>query len=79
MIKGNICMVILSIEQSIQLNEDIEMMLDETDKFVESTKKRLTHDEVFENIRNNLCKDCKSSFWTLLLCFLIKELKLKKC
>ena len=47
-------MVVLSIEQYSQLIEDIEMKLDEADRLAKSTKERLTHDEVFNNIRNQL-------------------------
>lgn len=47
-------MVVLSIEQYSQLTEDIEMKLDEADRFAKSTKERLTHDEVFSNIRSQL-------------------------
>lgn len=52
----------LSNEQYNLLAEEIEVKLDETGLFAESIKERLTHDEVFENIKNNLCKACKSSF-----------------
>jgi len=52
----------LNYEQYSQLTEEIEIRLDEADRYAESIKERLTHDEVFENIKNNLFKDCKSSF-----------------
>ncbi|MGN1183366.1 MAG: hypothetical protein ACI4SR_10205 [Faecalibacillus sp.] len=52
----------LDIEQYIQLNEYTEKKLDEADEFAKSTKERLTHDEVFKNIKNNLSKDDESSF-----------------
>jgi len=55
-------MTALNNEQYNQLTEEIEIKLDEADRFARSTKERLTHDEVFENIKNNLCKDYKSSF-----------------
>lgn len=47
-------MVVLSIEQYTQLTEDLEMKLDEADRFAESTKERLTHDQVFNHIRSQL-------------------------
>lgn len=34
----------------------IDSKLDEADGFANSTKKRLAHEEVFENIRSNLSK-----------------------
>jgi len=40
----------------------IDSKLDEADKFDKSTKERLTHDEVFKNIKSNLSKDDESSF-----------------
>lgn len=40
----------------------IDSKLDEADKFAKSTKERLTHDEVFKNIKSNLSKDDESSF-----------------
>jgi prevent-host-death family protein len=47
-------MVLLSIEQYTQLTENIEMKLDEADTFAESTKERLTHEDVFSDIRSLL-------------------------
>jgi len=55
-------MTALSNEQYNLLVKKIEVKLDEANRFAESTKERITHDEVFENIRKNLCKDCKNSF-----------------
>ncbi len=47
-------MAILSIKQFNLLTENIEKKLNEADEFANFTKKRLEHDEVFENIRSNL-------------------------
>ena len=44
-------MVVLSIEQYTQIIQDIEMKLDEADRFVNSNEERLTHNEVFQNMK----------------------------
>lgn len=50
------------IEQYNLLTKNIDKKLDEADEFAKSTKERLTHDEIFENIKINLRKDNKSLF-----------------
>lgn len=45
-------MVVLSLEAYGKLTDDIEMALDAADKQAESTTKRLTHKQVFDNLRN---------------------------
>ena len=55
-------MIELGIEQYDLLTENIDKKLDDADKFAESTKERLTHDEIFENIKINLRKDNESLF-----------------
>lgn len=47
-------MVLLSIEEYSKLINSIEVKLDEADAQAESTSIRLTHDEVFSNIRGKL-------------------------
>ena len=47
-------MVLLSIEEYSKLINSIEVKLDEADVQAESTSIRLTHDEVFSNIRGKL-------------------------
>lgn len=47
-------MVLLSIEEYSKLINNIEVKLDEADAQAESTSIRLTHDEVFSNIRGKL-------------------------
>lgn len=49
-------MIELNIEEYIQLNEYTEKKLDEADEFAKSTKERLTHDEVFKNMKSNFSK-----------------------
>lgn len=49
---GHGSMVVLSLEHYTHLTEDIEMKLDEADKISAETSTRLTHDEVFRNVRN---------------------------
>ena len=45
-------MVVLSLEAYGKLTDDIEMALDAADKQAESTTERLTHKQVFDNLRN---------------------------
>ena len=47
-------MVVMSIEQYSRLTGDIETKLDEADSAAEKTDKRLSHDEVFGNVRRRL-------------------------
>ena len=44
-------MVVLSLEAYGKLTDDIEMALDTADKQAESTTERLTHNQVFDNLR----------------------------
>lgn len=47
-------MVVLSLEEYARLTDDIEMKLDEADLEADSASERLTHDEVFAQIRERL-------------------------
>lgn len=47
-------MVVMSLEQYSDLTENIEARLDEADAEAEKTDKRISHDEVFANIRGRL-------------------------
>lgn len=47
-------MVLLSIEEYSKLINNIDVKLDEADAQAESTSIRLTHNEVFSNIRGKL-------------------------
>ena len=50
-------MVVMSIEQYSRLTGDIEVKLDEADAAAVKTDKRLSHDEVFGNVRRRLGKN----------------------
>ncbi|HIR14010.1 MAG TPA: type II toxin-antitoxin system Phd/YefM family antitoxin [Candidatus Choladousia intestinavium] len=45
-------MVVLSLEEYARLTENVEMKLDEADKIAETTEERLSHDDVFRNVRS---------------------------
>lgn len=45
-------MVVLSLEEYASLVDNVEMKLDEADKAAENTEERLSHDEVFRNVRS---------------------------
>lgn len=47
-------MVVLSLEQYSKLTGDIEMRLDEADRQAAESDVRLSHDEVFGNVRGRL-------------------------
>lgn len=47
-------MVVMSLEQYSQLTENIEEKLDEADRQAAATDKRLTHEEVFGELRRRL-------------------------
>ena len=47
-------MVVLSLEEYASLVDNVEMKLDEADKAAETTKERLSHEDVFRNIRNEI-------------------------
>lgn len=47
-------MVVLSLEQYSKLTEDIETKLDEADKQAAESDIRLSHNEVFGNVRGRL-------------------------
>jgi len=47
-------MVVMSIEQYSRLTGDIEEKLDEADRAAAKTDKRLSHEEVFGNVRRRL-------------------------
>lgn len=50
-------MVVMSIEQYSRLTGDIEAKLDEADAAAMETDKRLSHEEVFGNVRRRLEKN----------------------
>ena len=50
-------MVVMSIEQYSKLTGDIEAKLDEADEAAMETDKRLSHEEVFGNVRRRLGKN----------------------
>lgn len=47
-------MVVLSMDEYSRLTEDVEMKLDEADKMATSTQERLSHQDVFGNVRKKL-------------------------
>ena len=47
-------MVVMSIEEYSRLTDDVEMKLDEADRQAKTTKKRLTHSEVFDGLRRTI-------------------------
>lgn len=47
-------MVVLSLETYSKLTDDVEMSLDEADLMAEQSDYRMTHDEVFGNLRRKL-------------------------
>lgn len=47
-------MVVMSLEQYSLLTENVEAKLDEADLFAAASDKRLSHDEVFGNVRRRL-------------------------
>ena len=49
---GHGAMVVLSIEEYARLTEDVERKLDEADVMAARSPKRLSHDEVFGNVRS---------------------------
>lgn len=49
---GHGAMVVMSLEEYASLVDNVEEKLDEADKTAETTEKRLSHDDVFRNVRN---------------------------
>ncbi len=47
-------MVVMSIEQYSELTDNLEYRLDEADKLAESSDTRLSHDEVFAEVRKQI-------------------------
>lgn len=47
-------MVVMSIEQYSELTDNIETKLDEADRSAQNTDLRLSHDELFGNVRGRL-------------------------
>ena len=45
-------MVVLSLEECASLVDNVEMKLDEADKIAEITEERLSHEDVFRNVRS---------------------------
>ena len=45
-------MVVLSLEKYASLVDNVEKKLDEADKIAETTEERLSHDDVFKNVRS---------------------------
>ena len=44
-------MVVLSLEEYASLVDNVEMKLDEADKMAETKEERLSHEDVFRNVR----------------------------
>ena len=49
-------MVVMSLESYSRLTEDVELALDEADRFAETNSSRMTHSEVFSSLRRKLNK-----------------------
>ena len=47
-------MVVMSLEAYSQLTEGVERALDEADRLAELDSKRLSHEEVFDNIKRRI-------------------------
>ena len=47
-------MVVLSLEAYAKLTDNIEVALDEADKYALENEKRYTHEEVFTNLRRRI-------------------------
>jgi prevent-host-death family protein len=47
-------MVVMSLEKYAEITNDIEMKLDEADKFAEQSDLRLTHEDVFIRARRKI-------------------------
>ena len=45
-------MVVLSLEEYASLVDNVEMKLNEADKIAEITEERLSHEDVFRNVRS---------------------------
>ena len=45
-------MVVLSLEEYASLADNVERKLDEDDKTAKTTEERLSHDDVFRNVRS---------------------------
>lgn len=45
-------MVVLSLEEYSSLVDNVEMKLDEADRIAETIEERLSHDDVFRNVRS---------------------------
>lgn len=44
--------VVLSLEKYASLVDNVEMKLDEADEIAENTEERLSHDDVFRNVKS---------------------------
>ena len=51
---GYVAMVVMSLEQYSLLTENTEAKLDEADRLAATSEKRLSHDEVFGDVRRRL-------------------------
>mgnify|MGYP000886991370 CR=1 FL=1 len=47
-------MVIMSLEKFAELTDELEFKLDEADKSADLDKKRVTHDEMFNQLRRHI-------------------------
>ena len=45
-------MVVLSLQEYASLVDNVEMKLDEADRVAETTEERLSHENVFRNVRS---------------------------
>ena len=50
-------MVVVSLEKYAEITNDIELKLDEADKFADQSDLRLTHEDVFTKIRGKINND----------------------
>ena len=46
-------MVVLSLDKYAEITNDTEIKLDEADKFAAQSEARLTHEDIFANVRGN--------------------------
>lgn len=44
--------VVLTLEEYASLVDNVEVKLDEADKIAETTEERLSHDDIFQNVRS---------------------------
>lgn len=47
-------MVVMSLEKFAELTDELEFKLDEADKYADLDNKRVTHDEMFDQLRRHI-------------------------